>query len=247
MSYHINKKNIKKLLFIFICFTLPLLANEIDEINIYTLKKYKVNYTELKKEKQDKIFQEYKQVQKLADKLNSTVKNDSLYLVNNYINIIDSWSIKFMNNYTPKEDELKAIYSKNNFHTSPEYKLRVLSVKDKKRFQSIFKQLEDRKGKNRRLKLFEYFVNKDSIDETKSKNGDLGWISLEKLHPDVRQNISKLKISDFISREVEDTFQIIYMEDKKEPKKASFEQSKQVLINIAKKDAVNREIQKLVK
>lgn len=238
----------KKVVYIFVCLTMPLLANENKEINIYTAYKYKVDYTKLSKEQQSKIDSEYKDLEKLTTNVYNKIKSTPLYSVQKNFAILQSWSSDFLNQYKPTEDELKVLYSQNNFQTNSKYKLKTLTLKDKKRAQSIMKQLEAKKNKNDRIRLFEIFVKKDSLDTTtKSRKGDLGWINESTLLPKIKQNISKLQINDILTLTTKDTIQIIYLEDTIKPQKATFEESKPLLIQIAKQQALQLEIQKLSK
>ena len=239
---------IKTILITFFLFNIQVYANENKEINLYTIYKYKADYNKLSNDQQSKINKEYKELQKLSNKVQNKIKQISIYKVKNNISIFETWSNKFLNEYKPKEKELKTIYSKNSFNTSPEYKLKTLTLKNEKRAQSILKQLQAKKTKKDRIRLFNIFVKKDSIDKTtKSKQGNLGWINQSKLLPKIRQEIVKLKVNDVMTLVIKDNIQILYLEDIKKPRKASFNEAKALLVKIAKQQALKKEIEKIVK
>jgi len=239
---------VKKILYVFgIVCLFQISSQAMSEISIYTAKKYNTNYSKLNQEQQQEILKEYEKVKKLSTKIYDDIKSTNYYEVNKNLLSIEIWSKKYLNNYIPSQTELQDIYKKNIFKTNPKYKLKTLTLTDKKRAQSIIKQLNNKKTKQKRIKLFEIFVKKDSLDTTtKNKKGNLDWISEEKLLPNIRKNISNLKVNDIMTLRIKDNIQILYLDNKQEPKKATFEESKATLIQIAKKQALNKKIEELL-
>lgn len=239
---------IKKLVFIFVFFTLSLYAQDNKEINIYTAFKYKADYNKLSNKQKVAIDKEYNELKKLSKKVYKNIENSSYYNVKKNLLILETWSSLFMNKYNPSENELKEIYKNNEFKKNPKFKLKTLTLTDEKRALSIETQLKNKKSKDARAKLFNIFVKKDSIDtKTKDINGDLGWIDFEKINPNLKSQLIKLNTNDFFKINNKNNIQFFYVEDKVDIRKATFEESKLLLIEIAKKQALKKEIDKLVK
>lgn len=239
---------IKKILLLVFLIQVGLFANEVEEVSLYTQYKYKVNYNELTKDEQSKVTDEYKQLQTLTKKVEEDVKDSIIYKVKKNIVTFEAWSNDFMMKYQPTEQELKFIYDNIALKTNPEYKLKTIVVKDKNRAESILRQLKNRKTLQDRTKLFNYFVKKDSIDEqTKSKKGDIGWMQQGSFIPTIQKKLATLKVNDLLKLNVKENVQILYLVDKVEPRKATFEEAKQTLIQLAKQEALSKKLTDLVK
>lgn len=239
---------IKKLVSIFVFFALSLYAQDNKEINIYTGFKYKADYNKLTSKQKTDISKEYSEIEKLVTKVYNETKNNPYYSVKKNLLILESWSNIFMSNYIPNDNELKEIYKNNEFKKNPKFKLKTLTLTDEKRALSIETQLKNKKSKDARTRLFNIFVKKDSIDtKTKDINGDLGWIDFEKINPNLKSQLIKLNANDFFRINNKNNIQFFYVEDKVDIRKATFEESKQVLIKIVKQQALRKEIEKLVK
>lgn len=235
----------KKLFFLFLLTPLFLFSN--TQLDIFTALKYNKKFSELPQEQKNSISKEYDNIVKLSNIVYSEISRSELFQVKNHLITVRAWEQTILNQYKPSEEELKKLYDENNFKKSKEYKFRTITLKDKARTQSIVKQLEERNPKERRLKLFVYFVDKDSIDETtKNKEGQMDWISEGAMPAKLRDNISKLNINDLFVLTTKDSFEIRYIEDIKKPEKATFEESRELLTALAKQNALKEEVQKIL-
>lgn len=218
-----------------------------SEVEAYTALKYKKDYKKLTEDQKKAIEKEYEKIEDLSDEVDGDIDDTDIYKVRLNMFNIQVWEQKFMKEYEPTEKELKEIYAKNSFKKGKQYKLKTLTLKDKKRAQSILDQLKGKQSKKEKTRLFDFFVKKDSIDtKTKSKNGDLGLVDESKMNPKLRKSISKLKALDVFAVALKDSIQIFYIEDIKQPSKATYKEAKGTLIKIAKKKALREEIKKIL-
>lgn len=219
-----------------------------DELKFYTSQKYKADYLKLSKDQQKKIKDEYSKISNLSKKIDNKVKNDSDYKVLDNLTKINIWSNNFVKDYKPKDDELKKIYKENNFMSAPEYKLRTMSIANSEDVKIIEKKLNDLKNPQDKIKLFTKYVKEKSIDKTTKKNGgSLNWVSLASVQPNIRKALSKADKNKLLFINNKKFIQILLVEDIKKPKKLTFDEAKPSIINVAKKQALVNEIEKLSK
>ena len=240
--------SLKKIISIFICLSSITFANENKEINIYTSYKYKSDYSKLSKEQQDKVSNEYNEVEKLSKVISKELDKSLEYKVMNQINGIQIWSQQFMKNYNPSKDEINKLYDEKKLMKSSEYKLLTLTVKDEKTAKSIQEEIKSKKDLKDKLKLFEKFVKEKSIDTvTKNNNGNLGWIKTINLQAKIKEAVKQSKKGDYIAIKTDKFYQILLVEDFKEAEKLSFEEAKPTLEMIAKREALEQKIKELIK
>lgn len=220
-------------------------ANQLLEI--YTAQKYKVNHEKLSAEQKSKVKQEYKNLEKLSDKVYGKIKNSEQFKVVSQIASVEIWSQQFMKNHKPNKKELQDLYKKVNPMTSAQYKLRSMSIDKATVAKNVQKQIEAKKVVKEKLTTFIKLAKQHSIDtRTKANGGDLGWIELIKVQSKLKKVLRKSKKGDFFIIKHPKFIQMIFVEDQKGPSKATFEQSKNSLQIIAKKQALAKEIQKLL-
>lgn len=236
-----------KLIGIFLVLTISLYANN-EELKIYTLNKYNTNFNKLTKQQQKKVKKEYQQIDKLAEKLKFKVFAKPYYKVTFNRSIIDAWSYDFMKNYKPSKEELQKMFKKNKPLIAKTYKLRGIIVKSKTTANKIEKELKKIKENKKRLEKFEKLVEKYSsnLKNIKSK-GNLGWISAPKLKKEVRDKLKKKKKNEVVTVNLDKkVWQVLWIEDYKPKREATFKEVKNSLIKLAKKRALSKEIKKLV-
>ena len=146
----------KKILFLL--FLTPLFLFSNNELDIFTALKYNKNYNNLPANQKVSIQKEYENIVKLSNIVYDEINRSELFKVKQHLIIVRSWEQTILNQYKPTNEELMDLYKQNDFKKSREYKLRTITLKDKNRTQSIVKQLEERKPKDKRTKLFVYFV-----------------------------------------------------------------------------------------
>ncbi len=219
-----------------------------DLLEAYATQKYKVNYENLSAEQKSKVEQEYKNLEKLSDKVYGKIKNSEQFKVVSQIVSVEIWSQQFMKDYKPTNKELQDLYKNVKPMTSPQYKLRSMSIDKATVAQNIQKQIDAQKTAKEKLTTFIKLAKQHSIDKkTKENGGDLGWIELMKVQSKLKTVLRKSKKGDFFIVKHPKFIQMIFVEDYKAPVKATFEQSKNSLQIIAKKQALAKEIQKVLK
>lgn len=228
-------------------FSLNLYSNEIAS---YSALKYKMDITKQNPKIQETISKEYANIKKLAKNLDVTVmKNDTDVKVAKNIAIVDIWTNKFLQIYTPTERELTDLYKQEKPRTVAKYELRNILVSYEKNADRIITMLNAIKNKQERKESFIKYVRSVSNDvASKQNNGLTALVDENKLNPQIRESLKGKKDGDIVKVNLKDVgTQIIYIERYIPEKMATFEESKDALINLAKRKALAREIEFLLK
>ena len=239
-------KNISVILFGTLI-SLNLYANEIAS---YSAIKYKMDITKQNPKMQETISKEYDKIKKLAKNLDVTVmKNDVDVEVAKNIAIVDIWTNKFLQIYTPTERELTDLYKLEKPRTVAKYELRNILVSYEKNADRIITMLNAIKNKQERKDSFIKYVRSVSNDvASKQNNGLTALVDENKLNPQIKESLNGKKEGDIVKVNLKDVgTQIIYIERYIPEKMATFEESKEALINLAKRKALAREIDFLLK
>lgn len=231
-------------------FVLSLNASDISqgELISFVAQKYKVEFNAQSQENKDKLKKEYEDTIKIVNSISKEIKyDDDLKVAVNLITF-NIWSQKYMQNLKISDDILKDIYEKENPQTVATYNLDNILLNDKKKAEEIFNNLK-KIDKNKRLVEFKKQVKIYSQDFiTNKKDGNIGWIEIQKLDKNIQEKIKDKKKDDLILVEVENIgWQIILIEDYKPIKKATFEESKEVLTQLAKQQELIKRIDDLIK
>jgi hypothetical protein len=238
---------------IVLSFVLPFLLNASDlnqsELISFTTQKYKVDYNSQTQENKDKLNKEYEDTLKLLNAISNDIKNDADSKVAKTLLSINIWSKKYMQNVKISDDSLKELYSKTKPKSPERFNLYNILVTDRKKAEDIFVILEKNKDKIARLNEFKKQVNINSKDFISSKKeGNVGWVELQKLDKDIQNKIKDKKINDIFLTEVENVgWQIILINDHKISRELGFEESRELLTQFAKQQELIKKIQILIK
>jgi hypothetical protein len=232
---------------------LPFLLNAADisqaELISFTAQKYKVDYNAQTQENKDNLKKEYQDTQKLLNAISNNVKDDADYKVAKTLLAINVWSQKYAQNIKVNDATLKELYEKEKPKTVPTYNLYNILVSDKKKADEILSNLEKITDKTARLNEFKKQVNLNSQDFISSKKeGNVGWIELQKLDKKVQEQIKDKKVNDIFLTQVENVgYQIILIDDFKPIREVSFEESKEFLTNLAKQQELIKKVESMIK
>ena len=231
-------------------FLMGLNAANVDQTELisYTAQKYKADYNAQTQENKDKLKKEYEDSQKLLNAISNDVKNDTDYKVAKTLIAINIWSQKYAQNLKISEQTLKDLYAKEQPRTVPTYNLYNILVNDKKKADDILASLE-KLPKERRLEEFKKQVKLNSQDFiSNKKEGNIGWIELQKLDKHIQENIKDKNKNDLLVSEVENIgYQIILIDDYKPIRDVSFDEAKEFLTNLAKQQELIKKIDSLLK
>ncbi len=231
---------------VFIFLPLLLMAQELE---IYTKERYNLDYKTQSEQTKEKIQKEYQQISKLSQIIekNHINKNKTLAVLKDMA-VVNLWSNDFIKNYQPSNDALEKIYKKTHPQLEARYKLSTIKVQYKANAQKIIDDLKKIKDKEKKISTFENFVHQYSIDiKSKKEKGSLGWIPVQKLKPVVKKAVENAKIGDIEKVFVEDDgWHILLLEDFSPAREASFEEAKSALIQLAKQQALQAQMQKLL-
>lgn len=138
-----------------------------------------------------------------------------------------------------KDAELKKYYEENKqtFMDQEQVKGRHILVKKEDEAKSILADLQ--KGGD-----FAALAKKHSTDGSKDAGGDLGWFQQGQMVPEFNDVAFKLKVNEF-SQPVKTQFgfHIIQIIEKKEPKLKTYDESKQLIVQILKSQKEQEAIQ----
>lgn len=227
------------------------MANEISqqEMNAYTAIKYHVDFNAQTEKSKHDLVAEYQQTSLLANHLlQSEFKNDLEFNVAVRNLAVGMWSQKFMKNAQVDEKKLKELYAKEEPKTIPAYKLLNILVKDAHEADKIMKTLSAIHESDKKLLKFKELVKSESQDfMTRNSVDNVNSIEKNKLDPKIQAAIKDKKADDFFKVEVANIgIQILYIEEYRPQRKASFEESKELLTSLAKQELLKQEAQKIL-
>lgn len=240
---------VKKIsLYIFLAFlSINIYANEIAS---YSAIKYHADYEKQNPKMKESLAKEYSKVRNLAKTLEATVmKNDVDVEVAKNLAIVDIWSNKFIQSYKPTQKELEELYKLEKPRTVAKYELRNILVSYEKNADRIIEMLNEIKNKQEKKDSFIKYVRSVSNDvASKQNNGLTALVDENKLNPQIKESLKGKKEGEIVKVTLKDLgTQILYIEKFIPEKVATFEESKDALINLAKKKALLREIELLSK
>lgn len=237
-----------KKVFLGICiFTTIVLS---DEITSFTAIKYKADFSKQDHKTQQAIVNEYSKLKKMAKTVEATsLKGDSDFEVAKNLLLIDIWSKKFIQSYNPSEDELKKLYIEQKPSVVAKYELRNILVSYEKNADMILDKLNQIQNPKEKKNSFIKYVKSVSNDNVSKNNQGLSpLVDINRLNPQIREALVDKKEGDIIKVNVKDLgTQILYIEKYIPQKEATFEESKEALKELAKKAALNSQIELLSK
>lgn len=244
---------IKKTMSVIVCstlFSISLFAVDQNELMSYTALKHKASFEKQEQKVKDELIKEYEKMDKLASILEKDkMKNDVDLRVTKKMATVNTWSNKFMKDYNPTDSELQALYILLKPKASAKYNLRNILVTHEKNADSIIKSLNDIKDPKAQLASFIKNVKESSKDiKSKEKDGLSGLIDSNKINPDILAALKDKKEGEIVKINIKEVGTQIILIDKYVPEKdATFEESKELLVNNAKKIALKKEIDSLLK
>jgi hypothetical protein len=221
-----------------------------DELDSFTAMKYKADFKKQEHKAQQSIVNEYAAVKKLAKIVEvSSLKNDADYEVAKNMLLVDIWSKKFLQAYKPSEEELKNLYLEQKPTVVAKYELRNILVNYEKNADMILEKLNFIKNPKEKKEAFIKYVKSVSNDNASKNNQGLSpMVDENRLHPKIKEALKNRSVDDIIKVNIDGLgTQIIYFEKYIPQKDASYEESKGALVDLAKKSALNREIELLIK
>lgn len=245
-----RKKTILSLLLSSALFSVSLFAVDQKEVISYTAQKHKASFEKQEQKVKDELTKEYEKMDKLAQVLEKDkMKNDTDFKVTKTMAIIGIWSNRFMQNYNPTDAELQTLYVTLKPKAVAKYNLRNILVTHEKNADTIIKALNDIKDPKAQLASFIKYVKDSSKDNTsKEKDGLSGILDANKINPAILSILKDKKEGDIVKINLKDIGTQIILIDKYIPEKdATFAESKELLIKNAKKQALIKEIDTLLK
>lgn len=227
-----------------------MLARDISqkEYEIYAAENYKADFSKLSDSDKEKLKQEYKEKIELAIIIRKRMYEDPIYQAALDFKALDLWTRQIAANSKPTDKELQDMYSKSNMTVAPKYKLRNILVKDDKEADDIVKTLSSLSGDKLESKFISLVKDKSIDPATKDKDGDGGWVDISVMPKEII-DIIKDKTKDSIVKlpSIKDVgIQIILIEDMAHEHKASFEEAKNTLTQMAISSAISKEAQALL-
>lgn len=221
-----------------------------DEVASFAAIKYKADFTKQDHKTQQGIVNEYSRLKKIAKTLEATsLKGDSDFEVAKNLLLIDIWSKKFIQSYNPTEEELKKLYVEQKPSVVAKYELRNILVSYEKNADMILEKLNQIQNPKEKKESFIKYVKSVSNDNVSKNNQGLSpLVDINRLNPQIREALVDKKEGDIIKVNVKDLgTQILYIEKYIPQKEATFEESKEALKELAKKAALNSQIELLSK
>lgn len=221
-----------------------------NETAAYSSLKYQTDYEKQNPKTKETLQKEYENTKKLAKIIEETKLKDDINLqVAKNITTVDIWTNKFIQEYKPTQVELDELYKVEKPRAVAKYELRNILVSYENNADRIIAMLNEIKNKDEKKESFIKYVRSVSNDvASKQNNGLTQLVDENKLNPQVKDALKGKKEGDIIKVNLKDIgTQIIYVEKIVPEKMASFEEAKEALINLAKRKALSKEIDLLLK
>ena len=147
-----------------------------------------------------------------------------------------------------KGSDIESFYKKNKelFLVPQQFKLRHIVLEEDKEVSKIIKTIKD---SNNTLNTFISLAKSKSIDATSKIGGDLGWLGLDGLLPEVQELIKSMSSGDIVSLKKKTSlgFHIFYLEDLKKASYMKLESVKDDIKEILLKEKVDELMNSTVK
>lgn len=242
----------KKILALSLCsflFNVNLFSDQKD-VASYTAQKHKVDFYKQEANVKDALSKEYGKIEKLAQILEKDKMKDDINLKTaKNIMTVDIWSEKFLRSYNPTDSELKELFNVEKPRVVAKYELRNILVTYEENADKIINALNNSKTKKEKQDSFIKYVKSVSNDlASKQKDGLSDLVDVNKLNLEISTALKNKNEGDIVKVNLKDIgTQIILIEKYIPEKDASFEESKEALINLAKRKALVKEIDLLLK
>ena len=229
---------------IFICINLNAGENEVIS---YSTLKYKIDFDKQNSQLKDSLNQEYNRVKKIAQILESNImKNDIDLEVAKNLATVDIWTNKFIQNYKPTNSELLELYKLEKPRVVAKYELRNILVTYEENADRIINMLNSTQNKKETFIKYVRSVSNDVA--SKQNNGLTELVDENKLNPQIKEALKGKKEEDIVKINLKDLgTQIILIEKYIPEKDATFDEAKEALSNLAKRKALTKEIELLLK
>ena len=242
----------KKFTALFLCsvlFNISLFSDE-KEVASYTAQKHKVDFYKQEAKVKEALMKEYDTVVKLSQNLEKDImKNDINLRTAKNILTVDIWSEKFLRSYVPTDTELKELYKAEKPRIVAKYELRNILVTYEENADKIIAALNRLKNKKDKQESFIKYVKSVSNDlASKQKDGLTDLVDVNKLNIEIITALKDKNEGDIIKVNLKDVgTQIIFIEKFIPEKDASYIESEEALINLAKRKALAKEMDLLLK
>lgn len=221
-----------------------------NETAAYSSLKYQTDYEKQNPKTKESLQKEYENTKKLAKIIEETKLKDDINLqVAKNITTVDIWTNRFIQDYKPTQAELDELYKVEKPRAVAKYELRNILVSYENNADRIIAMLNEIKNKDEKKESFIKYVRSVSNDvASKQNNGLTQLVDENKLNPQIKDALKGKKEGDIIKVNLKDIgTQIIFIEKIVPEKMASFEEAKEALINLAKRKALSKEIDLLLK
>lgn len=218
------------------------------EYEIYAAENFRVDFSKLPKDAQEKVKTEYEGKIKFAQAIVKKTENDPIYNAAREFKTLEVWTRQIASSVKVTDEILKAHYNKQELTIAPKYKLRNILVKTNEDAQRVSKKLST-VDSGKLSSEFISLVKEYSLDKaTKDKNGESGWVDDLTMPKEIIEQLkNKPKNSLVILPEIKDVgVQIILIEDIAPEHKASFEEAKQFLTQKMIQQAIETEAKKVL-
>lgn len=242
----------KKFTALFLCsilFNINLFSDE-KEVASYTAQKHKVDFYKQEAKVKEALMKEYDTVVKLSQNLEKNImKNDVNLRTAKNILTVDIWSEKFLRSYVPTDTELKELYKAEKPRIVAKYELRNILVTYEENADKIIAALNRLKNKKDKQESFIKYVKSVSNDlASKQKDGLTDLVDVNKLNIEIITALKDKNEGDIIKVNLKDVgTQIIFIEKFIPEKDASYIESEEALVNLAKRKALVKEMDLLLK
>jgi parvulin-like peptidyl-prolyl isomerase len=196
------------------------------------------------------IIKQYIETQIFYNKAKVVEKEPQFKELNKKV-VVTYWLAEKLRNIKVSTREAKEFYEtyKDIYFKQPEkFKARHILLKDEALAKKLISQLRDLKGEFLKAKFIE-LAKKYSIGPSASNGGELGWFSAKEMVPAFVNACKELKVGKISLQPVKTRYgyHLILLEDKKEAGYARFEDVLPKIVDVLKREKLQKELLKIKK
>jgi hypothetical protein len=219
-----------------------------DEVKQFASSTLKIDFDKVPDDVQKKISADYTQRIKLSEALTVKLKNDPEYTRITEMVAFDLWAKRITNSVNPTDAELKKMFGEGtNLNVPLSYKLHHLVVMQESLADDLLNQLKA-KAKDQRNELFTTLATTLSLDQKAKQNGGLiGWIDSTILPENIKGELKDKLAGDVVKIPAgKDQWEILLVDEIEAEHPATFEESKNYLLNVMKQQAIENDANKIL-
>lgn len=210
------------------------------ELKAFAMQRFHTDFDTQNAKSKEQISAQYLQNTKLSQKIQKGVmKDDPELKVATQLLTVELWAKRYLANTKVSEETLQNMFTKLNPVVNTQYKIQSLVLKDELTSEMLLKSLSDKKNIDKELDKF--------AQENGQKVFISGLVDSNKFDPSMQKLLSSRTKGEVFKFQLSNKqWQVVWVEDHRPSRSATFEESKEKLTMIAKQKILDDEIKKIL-